>query len=85
MPECIDCGTPIQSGQRCQMHALEAQHGTLSDGGTVERAERPQCEVCETPIEPHQQTTEVRDEPAHAECKGQLRCDGGVAKDGGED
>ena len=77
MSNCIDCGTPIRSGQRCRMHALEHQHGTLSDGGTIERAERPQCEVCNKPILEADGIKEVRGEPAHADCGGQARCDGG--------
>jgi len=59
------------------MHALEHQHGTLADGGTVERATHPQCEVCNKPILDGGNATEVRGEPAHADCGGQARCDGG--------
>jgi len=77
MPECTECGTPIQSGTLCQMHALEAQHGTLADGGTVERSPNPQCEVCNQPILESDRIKEVRGEPAHADCGGQARCDGG--------
>jgi len=77
MPECVDCGAFIQSGSRCQTHALEAQHGTLED-------RRDDCTVCETTINPDEPTKTVNGQPAHAECGGQARCDGGVETDGGE-
>lgn len=70
MPECVECGTFIQSGRRCQQCALEHQHGSLAD-------RRDDCTVCETTIDSDEPTKTVDGQTAHAECGGQARCDGG--------
>jgi len=71
VPNCNECGARIQSGTLCQQHALEAQHGTLED-------RRDDCTVCETTIDPDEPESDDYDGPAHAECGGQARCDGGL-------
>ena len=77
MPQCRDCGTYIRFGQRCDQHRVEHTHGTLDDVGTVDDGLTDiECAVCENAITPGEPITSVRGEPAHPECRGEVRCDG---------